>query len=107
MTPQQEMSKTLNSSKMPSKYLTFTFGEITFTFGGITQGERSTRSLKAPLKVPSKKPLKPPFKASLKAPLKAPFKAPLAVSPPLCTPYCALEGAPLVNLPLALPRMGS
>ena len=33
--PQQEISKTLNSSKIPSKYLTFTLGEITFTFGEI------------------------------------------------------------------------
>ena len=35
VTPQQEISKTLNSSKIP-KYLTFTCGEITFTFGGMT-----------------------------------------------------------------------
>ena len=33
VTPQQEISKTLNSSKIPSNYLTFTFGERTFTFG--------------------------------------------------------------------------
>ena len=57
----------------------------------IHQGESSTRSLKAP------------FKAPLKVSLKALFK----VHPPSCTPYCALEGAPLVTLPLALPRMGS
>ena len=33
--PQHEISKTLNS-KLPSKYLTFNFGEIMFTFGEIT-----------------------------------------------------------------------
>ena len=33
VTPQQEISKTLNSSKIPSNYLTFTFGERTFTYG--------------------------------------------------------------------------
>ena len=33
VTPQQEISKTLNSSKIPLKYLTFTFGERTFAFG--------------------------------------------------------------------------
>ena len=71
--------------------------------GHILQGESSTRSLKAPLKVPPEAPLKAP----LKAPPKAPLKAPLKVSPPSCTPYCALEGAPLVTLPLALPRMGN
>ena len=59
------------------------------------QGESSTRSLKAPLKVP------------LNAPLKVSLKALFKVRPPSCTPYCALEGAPLVTLPLALPRMGS
>ena len=32
VTPQQEISKTLNSSKFSKKYLTFTFGERTFTF---------------------------------------------------------------------------
>ena len=36
VTPQQEISETLNSSKIPSKYLTFTFGERTFTFGART-----------------------------------------------------------------------
>ena len=79
------------------------------------QGESSTRSLKAPFKVPPKGPLNPPFKAPLKAPLKVPLKAPLKgslkalfkVRPPSCTPYCALEGAPLVTPPLALPRMDS
>ena len=30
------MSKTINSSKVPLKYLTFTFGEIALTFGEIT-----------------------------------------------------------------------
>ena len=78
---------------------------------GIFQGESSTRSLKAPLKVPAKGPLNPPLKGPLKVPRKAPLKAPLKVSlkvrPPSCTPYCALEGAPLITLPLALPRMGS
>ena len=73
----------------------------------ICQGESSTRSFKAPLKVPPTGPLKPPLKAPLKPPLKVPLKAPLKVSPPSCTPYCALEGSPLVTLPLALPRMGS
>ena len=32
VTPQQEISKTFNSSKIPLKYFTFTFGERTFTF---------------------------------------------------------------------------
>ena len=36
VTPQQAISKTLNSSKKPEKYLTFTVGEITFTFAEIT-----------------------------------------------------------------------
>ena len=75
-----------------------------------SQGESSTRSLKAPLKVPSKGPLNPPLKAPFKAPLNAPLKVSLKelfkVRPPSCTPHCALEGAPLVTLPLALPRMG-
>ena len=31
--PQQNISKTLNSSRIPEKYLTFTFGETIFTFG--------------------------------------------------------------------------
>ena len=31
--PQQKISKTLSSSKIPQKYFTFTFGEGTFTFG--------------------------------------------------------------------------
>ena len=34
MTPQQEISKTLHSSKILLKYLTFTFGEIALAFGG-------------------------------------------------------------------------
>ena len=40
---QQEISKTLNSSKIPSKYLTCAFGERTFTFGErtFTLGERT------------------------------------------------------------------
>ena len=33
VTPTGNLKKTLNSSKLPSKYLTFTFGERTFTFG--------------------------------------------------------------------------
>ena len=33
VTPQKQISKTLNSSKIPLKYLAFTFGERTFTFG--------------------------------------------------------------------------
>ena len=33
VTPQQKISKTLISSKFPTKYLTLTFGEQTFTFG--------------------------------------------------------------------------
>ena len=43
VTPQQEISKTLNSSKIPLKYLTFTFGERSFTFGErtFTFGERT------------------------------------------------------------------
>ena len=41
VTPQQEISKPLNSSKIPPKYLTFTFGERTFTFGGNERGFRS------------------------------------------------------------------
>ena len=36
VTPQQKISETLNSSKIPWKYLMFTFGEITFTLGDIT-----------------------------------------------------------------------
>ena len=34
VTPQQKFSKALNSSKLPSRYLLFTFGEIMFTLGG-------------------------------------------------------------------------
>ena len=33
VTPQQTISNTLNSSKIPLKSLTFTFGEIRFTLG--------------------------------------------------------------------------
>ena len=33
VTPQQEISKTFNSSKFPSKYLASTFGERASTFG--------------------------------------------------------------------------
>ena len=36
VTPQQEISKTLNLSKNPQKVLTLYFGEITFTLGEIT-----------------------------------------------------------------------
>ena len=36
VTPQQDISKTLDSSKIPQKYLTFSLGERTFTFGEIT-----------------------------------------------------------------------
>ena len=46
--PKQEISKTLNSSKIPQKYLTFTFGERAFTFGerAFTFGEiRDSRSV--------------------------------------------------------------
>ena len=44
VTPQQEISKTLNSSKIPLKYLTFTFGERASTFGerASTFGERAS-----------------------------------------------------------------
>ena len=44
VTPQQEISKTLNSSKISEKYLTFTFGGRAFTFGGraSTFGERAS-----------------------------------------------------------------
>ena len=37
--PRQKIPKTLNSSKMPSKDLTFTFGKITFTFGRFPSGK--------------------------------------------------------------------
>ena len=41
--PQQEISKTLNSSKIPLKYLAFTFRERALTFGerAFTFGERA------------------------------------------------------------------
>ena len=35
VTPQQKISKALNSSKIPENTLTITFGEMTFTFGEI------------------------------------------------------------------------
>ena len=74
---------------------------------GFSQGESSTRSLKAPLKAPPKAPPNTPLKAPLKAPLKVPCKAPLKVSLEALfkvrPPHCAPEGAPLVTLPLALP----
>ena len=43
VTPQQEISKPLNSSKILSKYLTFTFRERAFTFRerAFTLGERA------------------------------------------------------------------
>ena len=44
VTPQKKISKTLNSSKIPQKYLTFTFGERASTFGerASTFGERAS-----------------------------------------------------------------